>query len=81
MMRRSLVVVGILMATAACATTAPASYDKAGVSMDQRKADDRACVEASIGGRESSRANFFVPVDREAYAACMVAKGYSRRSQ
>lgn len=78
-MRRSLLVVGMLL-MAGCTTAAPVTYSKAGVTADQRKIDDRDCVQASIGSREGSRAQFFVPVDREVYGNCMVARGY-RRSQ
>jgi len=78
-MRRSLLVVGMLL-IAGCATTAPVAYSKTGVTAEQRKVDDRECVQASIGSREGGRAQFFVPVDREAYGTCMVARGY-RRSQ
>ncbi len=81
-MRRSLAVVGILALTAGCTTAAPVtSYDKAGVGMEQRKRDDVECVQSSIGSREGQRAGFFIPVDREAYASCMMARGYTRRNQ
>jgi hypothetical protein len=81
-MRRSLAVVGILALTAGCTTAAPVtSYDKAGVTAEERKTDNRECVQASIGSRESTRATFFVPIDRDAYASCMMARGYTRRSQ
>jgi hypothetical protein len=79
-MRRSLAVAGILAFTVGCATTAPVAYDKAGVTAEQRKTDDRECVQASIGSREST-VTFFIPVDRDAYASCMMARGYSRGSR
>jgi hypothetical protein len=79
-MRRSWLVVAAAVAMTGCATTAPVMYSKAGVTAEQRKVDDRDCVAGSIGSREGSRAQFFVPVDREAYGNCMVARGY-RRSQ
>jgi hypothetical protein len=67
---------GIFVSIAGCATAPPASYDKPGVSAEQRKADERECVQASIDSREGQRAGFFVPVDRDAYVKCMVARGY-----
>jgi hypothetical protein len=68
---------GIFVSIAGCATAPPpASYDKPGVSAEQRKADERECVQASIGSREGQRTGFFVPVDRDAYVNCMVARGY-----
>jgi hypothetical protein len=69
--------VGIFVSIAGCTTAPPpASYDKPGVSAEQRKADERECVQASIDSREGQRAGFFVPVDRDAYVKCMVARGY-----
>ena len=79
-MRRSMMMagtLGILVQIAGCATTTPVSYDKPGVSAEQRTRDGRECVEASIDHREGQRAGFFVPIDREAYAACMLARGYA----
>jgi hypothetical protein len=80
-MRRSLAVVGILAFTVGCATTAPVAYDKAGVTAEQRKTDNGECVQASIGSRETTGATFFVPIDRDAYASCMMARGYNRGSK
>ena len=80
-MRRALLL-GMMVLTAGCTTAAPVpSYDKAGVGMEQRKRDDVECVQSSIGSREGQRTGFFIPVDREAYASCMTARGYTRRSQ
>jgi hypothetical protein len=80
-MRRALLL-GMMVVTAGCTTAAPVtSYDKAGVTAEERKTDNRECVQASIGSRESTRATFFVPIDRDTYASCMMARGYSRRSQ
>jgi len=71
---------GIFVSIAGCATAPPpASYDKPGVSADQRNLDERECVQASIGSREGQRAGFFVPIDREAYTSCMSARGYTAK--
>ena len=78
-MRRTLVMAsafGVLVIGSGCAATAPATYDKRGVTAEQRKVDDRECVQSAIGSREGQRAGFFVPVDRDVYVNCMVARGY-----
>ena len=82
-MRRLVIVaggLGIFVSIAGCATAPPpASYDKPGVSAERRNLDERECVQASIGSREGQRAGFFVPIDREAYTSCMIARGYTAK--
>jgi hypothetical protein len=69
-----LLVVSIL---AGCSASRPTVLVKPGVTPSQQKADETACVEASIGAVQEPRPSPLPPVDREAYERCMRTKGYS----
>ncbi len=66
------------LAVVGCASAKTARYEKSGVSAQQRDADSNACVQESLAGREGGKGGgFFVRVDRDAYARCMTARGYT----
>jgi hypothetical protein len=58
-----------------CASRNPV-YAKPGVTESVRKADEAACVKASIGVNQPAQPATTPAVDREAFAQCMQAKGY-----
>ncbi len=68
---------GCLLAGCAGAPAAPA-YVRAGTPESVRKADEAACVKASISvPEEPARPSTIAAVDRDAVARCMQAKGYT----
>ncbi len=72
---RLLVVIGLLVG---CATTGLGVYDKPGAPEADVKQDRSACLRASANEGEPFR--FSGPtIDRDAFARCMEAKGYTLR--
>ena len=60
-----------------CSASGPTVLVKPGVTPSQQKADQAACIEASIGAIQDPRPSPLPPVDREAFERCMRTKGYS----
>ena len=65
-----------LLTLAGCSTGQMMVFQKPGVAASQQKADEVACIEASIGAVEDPRPSPLPPIDREAFERCMRAKGY-----
>jgi len=65
-----------LLTLAGCSTSQMIVFQKPGVAASQQKADEVACIEASIGAVEDPRPSPLPPIDREAFERCMRAKGY-----
>jgi hypothetical protein len=55
------------------------TFSKPGASEAQRKADQTACLERSIGAGEPAKPAAVPDVDRDALVRCMEAKGYAVR--
>jgi hypothetical protein len=53
----------------------PAVYEKAGVSVDQKKADEAQCTQTALD-TAGPRAAAPLAVDRDAVERCMRARGY-----
>jgi hypothetical protein len=72
---RSLCAAAVL---AGCATQQGWVYEHPSASVQQRRQDEAICLHASIG-RAQDRLGVLetVPIDREAYNECMVARGYT----
>lgn len=51
-------------------------YAKPGVTEAVRRADEAACVKASIGVNQPAQPATTPAIDREAFAPCMQARGY-----
>lgn len=67
----------IVSTLAGCSTGQMIVYQKPGVAESQQKADEVACIEASIGAVQDPRPSPLPPIDREAFERCMRAKGYA----
>ena len=65
-----------LIALTGCGTSQMIVFQKPGVPASQQKADEVACIEASIGEVQDPRPSPLPPIDREAFERCMRAKGY-----
>ena len=65
-----------LLTLAGCSTGQMIVFQKPGVAASQQKADEVACIEASIGSVEDPRPSPLPPIDRQAFEQCMRAKGY-----
>jgi hypothetical protein len=66
----------IVSTLAGCSTGQMIVFQKPGVAASQQKADEVACIEASIGSVEDPRPSPLPPIDRQAFERCMRAKGY-----
>ena len=70
--------VSALMAglVAGCASHEPI-YVKPNVTDAARKSDEATCVQASIGVNQPAQPSTTPAIDRDAFAQCMRAKGYT----
>lgn len=75
-MNRIFGVLVIISTLAACGTGNKMVFQKPGVAQSQQKADELACLEASIGDIQEPRPSPLPPIDRAAFERCMQAKGY-----
>lgn len=80
-MRRAALLLASLTLVAACATppTRPV-YVKAGVSEAERKKDNTDCLKAAVGTNLDTRTFGAYSFDREQYAKCMQARGYTAQA-
>jgi hypothetical protein len=81
MMKAAVILVGSLLVLGACASSAPPRiiYDKPGVSDADRKRDETQCTTASVGTSRPDVSLGMIRIDREAFEACMKARGYTPR--
>jgi hypothetical protein len=70
----------LLLSVVGCATT-QISYDKPGVTQTERKQDESECLRAAIGTDERGRILSVYQIDREVYARCLEARGYTARRE
>jgi hypothetical protein len=59
-----------------CGSPAPI-YVKPNVTDAARRSDEAACVQTSIGASQPAQPATAAAVDRDAYAQCMQARGYT----
>jgi hypothetical protein len=80
MVKATVILVGSLVVFGACASAPPRTvYDKPGVSDADRKRDEAQCTTASVGTPRPDVSLGMIRVDREAFDACMKARGYTAR--
>ena len=81
MVKTAAMVVGSLIVFGACASSAPPRilYDKPGVSDADRKRDEAQCTSASVGTSRPDVSLGVIRIDRDAFDACMKARGYTTR--
>jgi len=51
-------------------------YEKSGVTLEQKQADEAQCTQASLDNPSGPRGSAFLAVDRDAVDRCMQARGY-----
>jgi len=51
-------------------------YEKAGVTLEQKQADEAQCTQASLDNPSGPRGSAYLAVDRDAVDRCMQARGY-----
>jgi hypothetical protein len=69
----ALAAVGVLLVACGGPTM---TFSKPGVSDQQRKLDQTACTERSLGPSEAAKPAIMPEIDRDAVVRCMQAKGY-----
>ena len=75
-MRTRLAAVVLVVLLGGCASAQRDSiYEKAGVTEDQKRADDAACTRAAIDNA-GQRSAAYLAVDRDVVQRCMQARGY-----
>jgi hypothetical protein len=62
-----------------CGTQQRFIYDKPGVTAADARRDESECVQGALTQDVSGRILTLVEIDREAYARCMQARGYTAR--
>jgi hypothetical protein len=51
-------------------------YEKPGVTVEQKQADEAQCTQASLDNPSGPRGSAYLAVDRDAVDRCMQARGY-----
>jgi hypothetical protein len=72
---RTAVVLAVALLGGCASARGPAIYEKAGVSAEQKKADEAHCTQAALDSA-GPRAAAPLAVDRDAVERCMRARGY-----
>ncbi len=68
----------LLLFLSGCAT-AQVTYDKPGITRAERQRDLSECLRAAIGSDDRGRFLALYQIDRDAYARCLEARGYTAR--
>jgi hypothetical protein len=55
-------------------------YEKAGVSAEQKKKDESACLQAGLDTPGGIRGGTYISVDRDAVDRCMRERGYTTQA-
>ena len=72
---RAMIVLAVALFAGCASARGPAVYEKAGVSVEQKKGDEAQCTQAALN-TAGPRAAAPLAVDRDVVERCMRARGY-----